>query len=293
MKLSIIIVSFNTRDLLIDCLNSLQVHYKREFTEKQFEIIVVDNASKDGTAVEIKNKFPKICLFENKKNVGFAKANNQGVTKAQGKIILFLNPDTVIPQNTLLVTHDYMDKNPVVGISTCKVLLANGEIDDASHRGAITYFTGLGKLFPQSQLFNGYHLGYKLMDTIHEIDSCVGAFLMIKREIGDKLHWFDEDYFWYGDDLDLCFRAKQAGYKVMYVPTVSIIHYKGAASGIKKHSQHLSRADSETKKLVTAARYEVMRIFYRKHYQHLYPKWMTSLVFLGIALKQKLSEVTV
>jgi len=237
-------------------------------------------------------------LIENRKNLGFAKANNLGVKESKGEIVLFLNPDTKVPENTLSVMTEYLKVNPKVGIPTCKVVLADGSIDDASHRGfptpwrAMTHFIGLSKLFPRSQLFNGYHLGYQNMGETHEIDSCVGAFLMIKRDIGDELHWFDEDYFWYGDDLDLCFRAKQAGYQVMYVPTVSIIHYKGAASGLKKYSEHLSSANNETKRLATKARFEVMRIFYRKHYLHLYPKWLTGLVFLGISLKQKFTELT-
>ena len=298
MKLSIIIVSFNTKELLKDCLTSLVTHYQSQFSQKQFEIIVVDNASNDGTQLELKKRFPDIYLIENRKNLGFAKANNLGVKKSQGEMVLFLNPDTKVPENTLTTMTDYLQVNPKVGIATCKVVLTDGSIDDASHRGfptpwrAMTHFIGLSKLFPRSQLFNGYHLGYQNMGETHEIDSCVGAFLMIKRDIGDELHWFDEDYFWYGDDLDLCYRAKQAGYQVMYVPTVSIIHYKGAASGLKKYSEHLSSANNETKRLATKARFEVMRIFYRKHYLHLYPKWLTGLVFLGISLKQKFTELT-
>ena len=297
MKLSIIIVSFNTKELLKDCLMSLVTHYQSQFTQNQFEIIVVDNASNDGTQSEIKKRFQGVCLIENRKNLGFAKANNLGVKESKGEIVLFLNPDTKVPENTLSVMTEYLKVNPKVGIATCKVVLADGSIDDASHRGfptpwrAMTHFIGLSRLFPRSQLFNGYHLGYQNMDTIHEIDSCVGAFLMIKRSVGDKLRWFDEDYFWYGDDLDLCYRAKQAGYQVTDVPTVSITHYKGAASGLKKHSEHLSYADNETKRLATRSRFEVMRIFYHKHYLHLYPKWLTGLVFLGISLKQKFTEL--
>lgn len=297
MNLSIIIVSFNTKDLVLGCLKSIYVGYAGDFAKKQFEVIVIDNASKDGTVTQVKKEFPQVKLLITQENLGFAKANNKGVEIAKGDTILFLNPDTKVPENTLTLVLKYLNDNSQVGIATCKVVMANGELDDACHRGfptpwrALTYFTGLAKLFPNSLLFNGYHLGYQNMDEIHEIDSCVGAFLMIKREVGEKLGWFDEDYFWYGDDLDLCYRAKQIGFKVMFVPTVSMVHFKGAASGLKKHSEHLSQADSETKKLATYARFEVMRIFYRKHYLNIYPKWLTGLVFLGITVKQKLTEM--
>jgi len=116
---------------------------------------------------------------------------------------------------------------------------------------------------------------------------------MIKRGVGRQLNWFDEDYFWYGDDLDLCFRVKKVGYKVMFLPEVEILHYKGVASGLKKHSQEISKADREVRKMATQARFEVMRIFYRKHYQNKYPYWLTGLVLAGIWLRQKMSEVAI
>ena len=299
MQLSIIIVSFNTEDLLVACLNSLFNHYRDEINHDDYEIIVVDNASSDGSVEYLRQHFPKVRVIENKTNLGFAKANNIGIKASVGKNKLLLNPDTVVPKGTLTTMVAFMGQYPDAGIATCKVQLINGELDDAWHRGfptslrALFYFTGLANLFPQSQLFNGYHLGYRQIDKIHEIDACVGAFLMIKRQVGEQVGWLDEDYFWYGDDLDLCFRVKAAGFKVMYVPSVSITHHKGVSSGLKKHSQYLSQATREIKLRATQARFEVMRIFYKKHYLKLYPWWLTQLVFLGISLKQKLAHFTV
>lgn len=301
MKLSIIIVNFNTRELIQACLDSLFLNYDQNLKNQEYEIIVVDNASSDDSVKMIKKNFPEVQLIMSSANLGFAKANNIGIKKSQGEFILLLNPDTEIQEKTLHRMIDYLESHKNVGIATCKVLLnlQSAEIDDASHRGfptpwrALCHFTGLGKLFPSSQLFNGYHFGYKQLNEIHEIDACAGAFLFMSREAGEKVKWLDEDYFWYGEDLDLCYKVKQAGYKMMYVPDVSILHLKGAASGIKKHSAHLSTIDKDTKRKITKARFEVMRIFYKKHYVGKYPSWVMNLVFLGISIKQKLTETIV
>lgn len=298
MKLSIVIVNFNTKAVISNCLDSLYTHYAKEFQNKIFEVFIVDNASSDGSVSYLRKKYSWAKLIENSENVGFSKANNYAIAKSQGEYVLFLNPDTIVPQSTIKEIIAYLEKNPVVGIATCKVLLKNGTLDDASHRGfptplrALFHFIGLASLFPQSPFFNGYHLGYQDMHISHEIDACAGAFLMIRRTVGDAVGWFDEDYFWYGEDLDLCFKVKQKGYKVMYVPTVTITHLKGASSGLKKHSQNLSSLDSDTKAKITQARFDVMRIFYKKHYAQKYPSWLRRLVFLGISSKQKLTALT-
>lgn len=296
MRLSIIIINFNTKSVISDCLDSLQQNYEKEIKQGSFEVIVVDNASVDGSVSYLKKKYAWVKYIVNKENVGFSKANNAAITQSKGELILLLNPDTCVPNGVFNEMISYMEKNQSVGVSTCKVILKNGKLDDASHRGfptplrALFHFIGLAQLFSHSTFFNGYHLGYQNMDKIHEIDACAGAFLLIRRIVGDRVGWLDEDYFWYGEDLDLCFKVKELGYKVMYVPTVSIIHVKGAASGIKKHSKNLTTIDAITKQKIVKARFDVMRIFYKKHYAHLYPGWMTNLVLLGIGIKQKLTE---
>ena len=291
MKLSIIIVNFNTKDLLKNCLDSIFKGLKKSVVS--FEVLVVDNASTDESVEMVKNRFPKIKLIKNKENLGFSKANNKGVKIAKGECILLLNPDTIIPKETLPFMVDFMDKNKDVGIATCRVELPSGELDDACHRGfptpwnAFCHFLGLGRLFPQSKFFNGYHLGYQNMDEIHEVDACVGAFLLIRRRAGEEVGWLDEDYFWYGEDLDFCFRIKKGGWKIIFVPKVKIIHYKGAASGIKNHSQFISTADKKTRKLAQKARFEAMRLFYQKHYQNKYPPFIRWLILSGINIFSK------
>jgi hypothetical protein len=279
-----------------ECLGSLYKNYPSELREKEYEIIVVDNNSSDDSVTFIKKTYPKLHLLENAHNVGFSQANNQGISHAHGAYVLLLNPDTEVLPKTLNTLVSFMDKNSEVGVSTAKVVLPDGSLDDACHRGfptpwrSLTHFSGLGSLFPQSTFLNGYHLGYQRMDETHEIDACVGAFMFIRASVGAKLNWLDTDYFWYGEDLDFCFRIKALGLKVMFVPGVSIIHHKGASSGLKTHSRHLSKIDEETSKKIRAARFEVMRIFYKKHYVNSYPVWLMKLVFLGINLKQKVSD---
>lgn len=286
MKLSIVIVSYNSKEFLKKCLDSIF-----ESTLKDLEVIVVDNASSDGSVWEIRKFDSKIKIIENRKNLGFSKANNQGVKIAKGKYLLFLNPDTVVYPETLKFMAEFMNKNEKAGAVTCKVVLPNGDLDDSSHRGfptpwnAFCYFLGLEKLFPRSKFFAGYHLGWKDYSKTHEIDAAAGSFLFVRKKAGEDIGWWDEDYFFYGEDIDFCYKLKEKGWKIFYVPKVSILHYKGISSGIKSESKHLSSVDIETRKNATIARFNAMKIFYRKHYVFKYPKVINWIVMLGINFK--------
>lgn len=293
IDLSIIIVNYNTKDFLKKCLESLQPVVRK--TSFRTEIIIVDNSSSDDSLQFLNSlNWPNLKVIASKKNLGFAKANNLAIKKSSGRYILFLNPDTIVQKDTLKTMIKFMEENPKVGAATCRVELTDGQLDQACHRGfptawnAFCYFSGLGKLFPKSKIFAGYSLSYLPLDKIHEIDASAGAFLIVRREAGELLDWFNEDYFWYGEDLDFCYRLKQKGWKIMFVPTTKIIHYKGVASGIKKHSQKISPASKETKIRATKASIEVMRIFFKKHYQKKYPRFVYWLVMLGIKLLEKI-----
>lgn len=291
IDLSIVIVNFNAKEFLKKCIDSIF-----ESNLSNLEVIVVDNASKDGSAEELKKLEPKIKLVLNEKNIGFSTANNQGLKKTLGRYVLFLNPDTNVYPNTFKYMINFMDKNKNVGAATCRVVLPNGKLDDASHRGFPTpwnsfcFFLGLSKIFPESKLFSGYSLGFLDKSKTHEIDSLAGAFMIVRRKAGESVKWWDEDYFFYGEDIDFCYRLKQKGWKVCFVPKVSILHYKGLSSGIKNHSKHLSHADLDTQKSATVARYDAMKIFYRKHYVKKYPWLVTWLVMNGINIKFWLSR---
>lgn len=289
MDLSIIIVSYNTKEFLKGCIESI---YK---TTKNitFEIIVVDNNSTDGT-VDILNKLKteNFLLIKNKVNLGFSKANNLGVKKAKGRYSLFLNPDIEVYEGTLEGMVKFMDEHEDAGAATCKLVMPNGQIDDASHRGeptpwnALTHFTGLGKLFGKTKLFGGYNLGYLDLNKTHEIEALAGAFMLVRRKAGEEASWWDEDYFFYGEDLDFCYVLRQKGWKIYYVPEYSVLHYKGVSGGIKKVSKDITTANEETKTRSQRERFRAMRLLYKKHYEKKYPWLVTRLVYLGISLKQ-------
>lgn len=286
IELSIIIVSYNTKELTLKCLRSLTS------LKLKTEIIVVDNGSIDGTVEELKNlKIEKqknnLIIIENKKNLGFSKANNVGIKTSSGKYILLLNSDTVVFPETLASMIQFMEINPKIGVATCRVELGDGALDPACHRGfptpwaSLTYFLSLEKLFPKSKLFGQYHLGFAMSDTPHEIDSCSGAFYLVRREVIDQVGLLDEDYFMYGEDLDWSYRIKKAGWKIMYNPLVKITHFK-KQSGRENEDQELKK---ETQRHF----YETMKLFYKKHYLNQYPKIVFVLIMLTIEVKKQLS----
>ena len=288
IDLSIIIVSYNTKEFIKKLLSSIE----NISGSIEYEVIVVDNASSDGSVQMLKEKFPKVKLIANKDNLGFSKANNLGIKKAtKSRYILFLNPDTLVEKGTIEYMIKFMDEHPDAGASTCKVVMSSGKIDDATHRGfptpwnAFTHFLGISKIMPKSTFLNGYYLGWKDIDKVHEIDALAGAFMLVRCEAGEEVKWWDEDYFFYGEDIDFCYMLKQKGWKIYYVPQVSIFHHKGVSGGIKKISKGISTATKETKIRITKSRFNAMKIFYRKHYAKKYPRLLTFLVALGIDAK--------
>lgn len=289
MDIFVVIVSFNTREVMVTCLKSL----KNALKDFNAEVFVVDNNSADDTVATIKKDFTWVKLIANRDNVGFSRANNQALKKASGKYILVLNPDTQVYPDTIKKMISFMDQHQDTAIATCKVELPNKELDRDCRRHfptpwrAFTHFSGLSKVFRGSKIFDQYYMGYISDAKEHEVDSCVGAFMMIRKKVFSKIGFFDEDFFFYGEDLDLCWRAKEAGYKVMYTPSTKILHYKGVASGMKPASRHLSKASRESKK---RARYEsirAMKLFYKKHFEKSYPFFINWLMYLAIWIMGK------
>ncbi|MBZ0203354.1 MAG: glycosyltransferase [Ignavibacteria bacterium] len=233
--ISVIIVNYNVKELLEQCINSVLTASKN----LDVEIIVVDNNSYDGSVEYIKSKFPlldELKIIDSPDNLGFAKANNLGVKAATGRYLLILNPDTVLQEDTLEKTLRFYESDVKIGALTCKLILPNGKLDLACRRSfpspsvAIYRILGLSRLFPKSRIFGKYNLTYLDENQTYEVDAIVGAFMFIKKDIFDNVNGFDEDYFMYGEDLDLCFRINKAGYKIMYYPETSIIHYKGEST---------------------------------------------------------------
>jgi len=298
IDLSVVIVTYNSFDTIKKCLESLN----KTILKNTFEVIVVDNNSKDDSAKllsELCQKYDFLTFIKNKKNDGFSKANNIGIKRTQqSRYVLFLNPDTVVYKNTVDGMIEFMDKTKDAGVSTCFMELLNGELDDSSHRGfptpwnSFTYFSGLAKMFPKSKLFSGYNMTYLDLSSTHEVDALAGSFMLVRRGVGEKLNWWDEDFFFYGEDIDFCFRIKELGYKVYFVPKFRALHHKGISSGIKKISKDLSKATLETKLFVTNHRFMAMKIFYNKHYRKDMPFFVTWIIFLAIDIKKFLAETS-
>jgi GT2 family glycosyltransferase len=296
--LSIIILSYNTKQITLDAIESIEKNYPQDVLNGRFELIVCDNASTDGSLEAFKayKKKTTIKIFhvvDNGGNIGFAAGNNKGVPYAKGRYVLFLNPDTIVYPKTLTRMLEFMDEHPEVGIASCKLVNKDGALDFNCHRGfptpwnSFTYFSGLQRLFPHSKLFAGYTQGWKDLNTTHEVDAVEGAFMMMPYEIGQKVGWWDEDYFFYGEDIQFCYDIKKIGYKIYYLGDVSIMHIGGAASGIKKKSQNITTANIEIKRKLQKARFEAMRIFYRKNYETSYPAIVKWIMFTGIDYMKK------
>lgn len=271
MELSIIIVNYNTKDLTTKAIESI---LNRKWKVK-YEIIVVDNDSTDGSNKVIKEKFTQVKLINNKENLGFAKANNIGIKQSNGCYILLLNSDTIVKDNTIDQIVQYMEENREIGAAGCKVVLPDGSLDLACKRSfptpqnALYNALKLDKFFPDNKRFGDYNLTYLDENEINEVDCLVGAFMMIRREVLEEVGLLDEDYFMYGEDIDLCYRIKQAGWKIVYYPEVEITHYKGGGRG--KKSYH-----------IIYEFYRSMYLFYNKHYKNKYSFLTRSIVYIGV-----------
>lgn len=289
--LSIIILSYNTKDLLKRLLLSILNSKKDGF---KIETIIVDNASKDGSVPMVKNNFPDFKLIINKRNLGFSKGNNKGIKIAKGKYLLFLNSDTLLSKDTLVKMIKFMDENEQYAAATCRIELSDGNLDPACHRGfptpwaAFTYFSGLEKLFPKSKIFSQYHQGWKNLNKLHQVDVISGAFFMIRKKVLDKVGLFDEKFFIYGEDIDLCYRIKQLGYKICFYPGTKIIHYKKQSGRARDKGKIITQKDLKIKEKTRKYFYDTMKLFYDKHYRDKYPFLVRYIVLWGIWLMSKL-----
>lgn len=232
MKLSIIIVNFNVKEFLEQALFSIQ----KATHDIETEIFVVDNASQDGSVALVREKFPKVNLIVNTKNVGFAAANNQALKLARGEFIALLNNDTIIQEDTFKHLFRFFECHPEAGMVGCKILNPDGSLQLACRRSdpspwvAFTKVIGLSKLFPKSRLFGRYNLTYLDPDQTYEVQAISGSFMLIRRETFEEVGYLDVTFFMYGEDLDWCHRIRQAGWKIYYVHDTAIIHFKGESS---------------------------------------------------------------
>ena len=256
MKISIVIVSYNVREFLEQALHSLQ----QSLQHITHEIIVVDNASSDGTVPMLKRRFEDVSLIENSENVGFARANNQALALAVGDYVCLINPDTIVQENTFSILLDFFQNYPDTGMVGCKVLNADGSLQLACRRSyptpwvAFTKIVGLAALFPKSRLFGRYNLTFLDPEKVTEVEAISGSFMLVKKTVIENVGGLDQDFFMYGEDLDWCYRIKKAGYKIYYVPHTQIIHFKGESS---------KKSPFQQRRLF----YEAMRLFVQKHFK--------------------------
>ncbi len=278
MDLSVIIVNYNVSAFLDQCLQSVRQAMKNF----SVEVFVVDNNSVDGSVPMIRDRFPWVELIENKTNVGFSKANNQAIRRANGRYILLLNPDTVIEENTLDLCYRFMEEHPDAGSLGVKMVDGRGRFLPESKRAlptpwvAFSKIFGLSKLFPRSRFFSRYHLGYLDKEKTHRVEVLSGAFMFIRREVLDKTGIMDEDFFMYGEDIDLSYRILKAGYHNYYYPEPNIIHYKGEST--KKGSLNY-----------VLTFYNAMIIFANKHFSPKMAQGYAVLIRMAIYFRAFLS----
>ena len=274
VDISVVIVNYNVKDYLEQTLRSL----RRAATGMSTEIFVVDNNSTDGSEKLFESDFSEVSFLRNTDNVGFARANNQALKMAQGRFILLLNPDTIVQEDTLQAMMSFMAGHPQAGVIGCKILNADGSLQLACRRSfptpAVAFFklVGLSRLFPRSKLFGRYNLTYLDPDRIHEVDAISGAFMFLRREVIEEIGLLDEQFFMFGEDLDWCYRMKKGGWKIYFVPTTQIVHYKG---------QSIRRSGINSLVIF----YKAMYIFVRKHMKRRYLFPLEWLITIGIVLK--------
>lgn len=254
-RISIIIVNYNVRYFLEQCLLSVE----RAARGLDTEVIVVDNNSEDDSLAMLRRQFPDVKVIANRENTGFSKANNQGIAASTGEFVLLLNPDTVVQEDSLSAPLHFMEIHPECGALGVHMIDGTGTFLPESKRGlptpAVAFFkmTGLASIFKKSKLFGRYHLHYLHPESNHAVDVLSGAYMFIRRTALDKAGWLDERFFMYGEDIDLSYRIQQAGYINVYFAGTRIIHYKGEST--KKQSARYVKVF-----------YEAMILFARKHY---------------------------
>lgn len=257
MKLTVVIVNYNVKYYVDQCLRSLQKALK----DIEADIYIVDNHSKDGSVEYIRERFPYVQLIDSNRNLGFARANNIAIRDCESEYVLLLNPDTIVAENTIRESLEFMDQHPDAGGLGVKMLKADGSKALESRRGlpspltALYKISGLCNRYPKSRRFGKYYMGYLSWDEPAEIEVISGAYCLLRHSALDDIGLLDEDFFMYGEDIDLSYRLIKGGYKNWYLPS-PILHYKGEST-IKSSFRYVH------------VFYNAMLIFFRKHYGHL------------------------
>ncbi len=274
--IGIVIVSYNVMHFLSQTLKSI---YASQFDGLDIEVWVVDNDSVDSSLDMVRTQFPQVNVIANDQNVGFSAANNQAIVKMNSKYVLLLNPDTILSEQTLILSHDYLEKHPEVGALGPRMIDGAGKFLPESKRqlpnawNSFCKLTYLSDLFPSSKWFSGYNLGYLTENLTAEIDVLCGAFMMIPRAVLDKVGLLDDAFFMYGEDIDLSYRIQKADFKIIYFPETTIIHFKGEST--KKSSLNYVKIF-----------YGAMDIYVKKHFGEstIFSRLLSLAIFLRAAI---------
>ncbi|MDA0334628.1 MAG: glycosyltransferase [bacterium] len=271
--LSVVIPSYNTRDLMEQALRTVA----EAAAGIRVQVIVIDNASRDGSADMVAERFPDAELIRNERNLGFGGANNAAFARVRGRHILLLNSDTIVRPDTLRTMVAFMDEHPEAGAAGCRILNPDGTLQLDCRRGfptpaaAFYKLSGLSRMFPQSRRFARYNLTFLDPDEVNEVDALSGSCMIVRRQVLEEVGGFDKAYFMYGEDLDWCFRMREAGWKIYYTPATEIIHFRGESG----------RAESLR---IQYRKNEAMAIFVGKHMRRRYRFFPVTLLHVGIVL---------
>jgi len=274
LDISVILVSYNVKQYLEQALDSIF----KALSDFRSEVFVVDNGSGDGSSAMVKRRFPRVRLIENGRNLGFARANNRALARARGEAICLINPDTLVREDSFKACLGYLNTHSDVGAVGCKILNPDGTLQLACRRSfptpwvAFTKVMGLSRLFPKSRRFGRYNLTYLDPDEIHEVEALSGSFMVVRKKAVVQTGFLDEDFFLYGEDLDWCFRIREKGWKIVYLPSTQIVHYKGRST---------QAASIDSLRIF----YGAMRLFVKKHFRSgwsFLPQW---LLLAGIGLR--------
>jgi hypothetical protein len=277
MDISVCIVNWNTKDLLCNCIESIN---NNTTIYINYEIIVLDNNSSDGSVEMVRQRFPNCILLESKDNIGFSAGNNACLRKAHGKYIFFLNPDTILSTNALLGMFNFLEINSDMGAVGCKLLNQDKSIQFICARtyptlfNQLTYLLMLNKLLPKSKIFSTIEMGYWDHKDSQIVDCLSGACIFARKSIIEELSGFDEKYFMYGEDVDLCYRIKKAGWKIYYLASEEIYHLEGQSS--RKRTERNFAAIKQR---------ESNLYFFSKHYGKLSSYIYRGIIFIGSTVR--------
>jgi len=254
--LSIVIVNWNVRELLRRCLGSIYAGWQRP--HEDLEVVVVDNASHDGSADMVRREFPQVILLENQHNLGFTAGNNQALKQAHGRYVMLLNPDTEVVGDAPMALIAYMDTHPEVGVIAPKLLNPDGTVQSSRRRfptlaTAFLESTALQQSWPDNQVLRDYYMLDRSDDEVQEVDWSVGACLLVRRAVIERIGLLDEGFFMYSEEMDWCYRIKQAGWQIIYFPAAQVTHYGGQSSKQVIAAQHIHFQRSKIR-------------FFRKHH---------------------------